>query len=79
MPLATSSSLPEIPSFAQQLKTGDEVTIWPLRGRGESYDTEPGLQPWKAEFLGWTTDGRLIISTEKGNTRFISAERLSPS
>jgi hypothetical protein len=30
------------------LHLGEEVQVWPLVCRGESRDTEPGLQPWKA-------------------------------
>lgn len=45
------------------LTPGDEVTIWPSVSRacGESYDTEPGAQPWKAKYLGTTHSGKLLI------------------
>jgi hypothetical protein len=65
------------------LETGDDVTIWPTLPHGASYDNEPGAQPWKAEFVGWTTDGRLIVKTgdakyATGEFRIFDATALSP-
>jgi len=42
-------------------ETDDTVTITPIAGKGESVDTEPGLQPWTAIFMGTTTDGKAIV------------------
>lgn len=63
---------------------GKEITIWPLVGRGESRDTEPGLQPWKATLVGVTQiDGLLygVILNEEagcftGPTRNIKVEAI---
>jgi hypothetical protein len=35
---------------------GQDVTINPRVGPGESIDTEAGLQPWKAKCVGWTDE-----------------------
>lgn len=40
---------------------GEEVTIIPHRGVGESRDTEPGLQPWEATLEGVDANGCPIV------------------
>lgn len=40
---------------------GEPITIWPQLGPGMSRDTEPGAQPWVAEFVGVLTDGRVLV------------------
>jgi hypothetical protein len=55
-------------------QTGDEVTIWPRVYAGESRDTEAGAQPWKATFIGATTDGRYIIEEAGHAFRTVDAE-----
>jgi hypothetical protein len=42
------------------LTVGQTITIWPLLSRGESRDSEPGAQPWKAVCVGWTDEHVLI-------------------
>lgn len=44
---------------------GQEVTIWPRLGPGESRDTEGGAQPWKTTCVGFIDD-RIIIKYSDG-------------
>jgi hypothetical protein len=60
------------------LNPGDIVTIWPRVRPGESRDTEGGLQPWKATFLGATPDGRIVVRTDRGTEQTVHAECLRP-
>jgi hypothetical protein len=70
------------------LKTGDEVTIHPRHYPGD-LDTEAGAQPWKAEFIGHTTDDQIIIRERDeqrndpyspgASMRIISADLLDPN
>jgi hypothetical protein len=48
-----------------QLTVGQTVTVWPriTPANGESRDTEPGAQPWKATVVGWT-DTKVIVACE---------------
>ncbi len=55
-------------TITKSFETGQTVTVWPVLGVGESRDTEPGAQPRRAEFVGYTTDGRAIIRTADGGT-----------
>lgn len=62
------------------LKWGEQVTIWPSvdRASGESRDTEPGAQPWTAEYRGLSPDGsRVYVMTEHG-LRNVKPEHLRP-
>lgn len=40
---------------------GQPVTVIPRRGPGESRDTEAGLQPWEAEFVGFDDEGHPMV------------------
>ena len=40
---------------------GQEVTVIPNRGVGESRDTEAGLQPWTATIVDVMDDGRAVV------------------
>jgi hypothetical protein len=63
------------------LTPGDTVTVWPALNRrhGESYDTEPGAQPWKATYLGTTKDGKLLVQEGSYEPREINAANLGPN
>lgn len=56
---------------------GQPVTVWPhvSRGTGESRDTEPGLQPWTAEFAGFDDDGNpQVVEATDGRVRSLKGE-----
>lgn len=63
------------------LQPGDTVTVWPTcsRGTGESYDTEPGLQPWKATYLGTTVEGKLLVQDGDYPPTEVGPENLKPN
>lgn len=75
-----------------ELTTGCPVTVVPRAGPGESVDTEPGLQPWTAEYVAETSDGRVIVFAEyenswqtplndgrKGNLRILPRDSIRPA
>lgn len=55
----------------EAVSAGDEVTIWPPLGQGESRDTEPGAQPWKAKCIGyiWLEDNLMVAVDEEGSRK----------
>jgi hypothetical protein len=60
---AWTANLPVTPVLtAGPPAPGDTVTIYPKVGKGESVDTAPGLQPWKAKFVAFYS-GKVVIDT----------------
>lgn len=59
---------------------GRTVTVIPHRGVGESRDTEAGLQPWEAELVGVTLDGKAIVQMDGYESRVMNgAISVTPS